>query len=108
MFSWLQRTMAARAAARAAARQAQEREAQRLALALVRQAQAAGTVRQLALVQALVPGLPCLPARLRAVVRAAVAQRLVELPAPVVPNPASWTSSSSKTRRGKSTTRRRR
>jgi hypothetical protein len=105
MYSWMRRKMAARAAARLA----QERAAQRLALALVRQVQAAATLRQLALVQALAAALPSLPARLRRVVAAATAQRLLELPPPVWPSPqASPRSSSSRTRPAKSTTRPRR
>lgn len=105
MFSRLLKAMVAR---QAAARQ-KEAAAQRVLVALLRQVQAAATLRQLVLVQALAQDLPSLPGRLRAVVRQQVALRLVQLPAPVVAqSPASRRSSSSKTQRGKSTTRRRR
>jgi hypothetical protein len=105
VFSWMRQTLAQRAASR----QLMQQQAQRLAVALVRQAQAAGTLRQLAMVLSMLQAMPWRQAALRALVRQQVALRLVQLPAPLAPNPRqpSRKSSSSKTRRGKSTTRRR-
>lgn len=105
LFSWMRQTLARRAASR----QLMQQQAQRQALALVRQAQSAATLRQLAMVLALLSALPLRPAGLRSLVRQAVAHRLGQLPAPLAPNrQPSPKSSSSKTRRGKSTTRPRR
>lgn len=104
MFFAIRRALTARMQARAA-RRAQEL---RVLAALVRQAQAAATVRQLALVQAL--GQPWLPARARAVLALAVQAQLVRLQAGPVASSSrrSPRSSSSRTRRARSTTRRRR
>lgn len=101
MFSRLRKAMQARAAVR----QTQEEAEQAVAKALVRQVQAAATVRQLdhllRLATRLLPG-----GRHLALVVAVASLKLVALP--VQPIPASPRSSSSRTRRGKSTTRRRR
>jgi hypothetical protein len=106
MFTWLRQMMAVRAARR----RAQETAAQRLAVALVQQAQAATTVRHLALVQALAQEMYSLPVRQRLAVRRLVAlaveRRLLDLPA--APNRASQTSSSSKVQTGRRTTKLRR
>lgn len=103
MFTWLRQAMARRAAVR----QARQLEAQRLATALMRQVQAATTLRHLALVQSLAQSL--LPARLRAVFLAALAQRLMDLPAPLVaPSPGSRRSSSSRGRTGRRTSKQQR
>lgn len=100
MFSWLQRTMAARAAAA----QVRERQAQRVTLALARQAQAAATVRQLALVECLARS--WLQARLRRVVDQQLQAQLVALPIHSAGFPKS-TAFSGKTAR-RSTSKRRR
>lgn len=104
MFSKLRKVMAARAAARQLATQARVRREQRLARALLQQAQAAATVRQLALVEHLARS--WLPARLRAVVQQALQEQLAALPIHSPGSPRS-TGSSGKTAR-RSTSKRRR
>lgn len=90
--------------ARREARQAQTRAQQRLQLALLRQAQAAATVRQLALVDSLARS--WLPRPLRLAVVAVLQRRLAALPIHSAGSPKS-TASSVKTGK-RSTSKRRR
>jgi len=100
MFSRMKRAIQARRVAQ----QAMEQQAVRLTAALARQAKAAVTVRQLALVQALAQH--WLPARLRRVVEQQLQAQLVALPIRMPGSPRS-TASSAKTAR-RSTSKRRR
>jgi hypothetical protein len=104
MFTAIKQAMAARAEAR----QAQQTVAQRLAAQLLRHLRAAPSVRQVALLQALALAPRLLPAQLQQLVQQAAVLRLLELPVPPLPSPGFPKSSSSKTKRGRSTTRRRR
>ena len=98
MFSWLLKAKAARVA--------RARAANRLALALVQQARAARTVRQLALVEHLARS--WLPARLLMVVQQALQAHLVALPIRSDGSPRSTGSSGKTARRSTSKRRRRR
>ena len=100
VFSWLKQRMAARAAMRLA----RARQQDRLALVLAHQAQEAGTVRQVALVQALAQS--WLPARLRRVVEQQLQAALARLPIRTPGSPRS-TGSSGKTARHSTSKRRR-
>jgi len=109
MFSKLKQVLKVRAAARLA----KDRADQRLVAVLLRQVQAAATVRQLALLQALAARL--LPVRLRRVLRLAVRAQVLALPAPLpVHQPrqgrttGSRKSTGSSKRTGRSTSKRRR
>jgi hypothetical protein len=75
MFSAIKQALTARTVAR----RAQQVQVQQVLLALVRQAQAAATVRQLVLVQELAQ--PWLPAPARQVLALAVQQQVVQLQA---------------------------
>lgn len=99
MFSRIKQAMAARRAAR----QMEQQRLHRLLAALVRQAQAAATVRHLALVQAL--ALRWLPARLRLVLDLALQQRLLALP---IHMPGSQKSTACSARTAKRSTSKRR
>lgn len=100
MFCRIKKALAARAAARAT----QEQRAQRLALVLARQAQVAGTVRQVGLLEHLAR---CwLPERLRLVVQQELQARVLALPIPAHGSAKSSASSARTERR--STSKRRR